>query len=78
MQGRRITDEQRRTNDLHPGDYWKTPEGEWWAYAPKGGIGVLSDHQVTEHDDGTITVFPSILMPDKYHGYLERGVWTDA
>jgi hypothetical protein len=31
-------------------------------------------HSVTEHEDGTITVSPSI-QGDKYHGNLIRGVW---
>jgi hypothetical protein len=40
------------------------------------------DHTVTEHEDGTITVSPSILDErpgcGTYHGWLERGVWRDA
>jgi hypothetical protein len=42
----------------------------------------LSQHSVTEHDDGTITVEPSILVdwpregaPRRYHGFLRGGVW---
>lgn len=44
--------------------------------------GLLSQHTVTEHDDGTITVEPSILVdwpregaPRRYHGFLRNGVW---
>lgn len=52
------------------------------ACAPNGSVGDLSGHEVTEHDDGTITVSPSILInqpPDKqWHGYLERGVWREC
>jgi hypothetical protein len=34
----------------------------------------------TEHEDGTITVSPSILVSNPqqgelFHGHLERGVW---
>jgi hypothetical protein len=40
-------------------------------------MGNLSGHSVTEHDDGTITVSPSILDDGRsvWHGYLERGAW---
>ena len=66
-------------DDPHPGDYWRDEDtGVWMAYCPKGGIGALADHQVTEHEDGTITVSPSILMPGQWHGYLERGVWREV
>ena len=39
--------------------------------------------RTTEHDDGTITVSPSILMTSDnpagaWHGYLERGVWQEV
>jgi len=41
---------------------------------------VSESWQVTEHDDGTLTVSPSILVtqpPTDYrcHSYLERGTW---
>ncbi len=74
-----------------PGDYVKVPEhvhptrrsdGQpvWYVRDPNGRIGALVTHQVTEHDDGTITVQPSILdgMPGGWHGWLERGVWREA
>lgn len=73
------------------GDYWKTPNG-WMCCTPSGAFGNLSRHQVTEHEDGTITVSPSILItstrPDEdsgdmaehqeWHGFLERGVWRSC
>lgn len=47
--------------------------------------GWLGNHQITEHDDGTITVSPSILIqstwasePVQWHGWLEHGVWREA
>jgi hypothetical protein len=60
--------------------YWRDG-GEWYLYLPGGGIGRLSQHVVTEHEDGTITASPSILMtspgnPRRHrHGFLQRGVW---
>lgn len=46
-------------------------------------IGRLTNHEVTEHEDGTITVRPSILLGPaaprkKRHGYLTRGVWKEV
>lgn len=62
-----------------PGEYgdWG---GHWWGKPPVRGCpaGMLCDHEVTEHDDGTITVNPSILMPSRYHGWLRRGEWTEG
>jgi hypothetical protein len=59
----------------------KDNEGVWWAHAPNSGfIGNLSAHNIEEHDDGTITVEPSILMTQgdtQYHGYLKAGEWTE-
>lgn len=62
--------------------YWRDRRAEnlWHLYLPGGGVGNLAGHQVTEHDDGTITVSPSILITDnrpnwRRHGYLRRGVW---
>lgn len=62
---------------LGPGDYGKHPDGTWYASPPDSGIGLgsLAGHEVTEHEDGTITVSPSILIDNKWHGYLERGIW---
>lgn len=63
--------------------------GEMWAgKTPNGHIAILGRHDVTEHDDGTITVSPSILvqtsrdrgvtMIELWHGFLERGVWRSC
>jgi hypothetical protein len=53
----------------------------WWVRDPYGHVGRLDDHTVIEHEDGTITVSPSILddaHPGGWHGFLERGVWRSA
>ena len=70
--------------DLEPGDYCKRA-GAWWVVLPSSfGPCVLDGPlqpdgwQVTEHDDRTITVSPSlhdVSKPDGWHGWLERGVW---
>lgn len=74
-----------------PGDYCKverkTHHGDhlawvWYACTPNGLVGNLEDHTVTEHEDGTITVDPSILVERigegevGYHGHLVAGVWS--
>lgn len=63
-----------------PGDYWKDQDGVWWIYPPGKdcGIGVLTDHAVTEEADGSITVTPSIEYPGVWHGHLIRGEWQEA
>lgn len=73
--------------------YWRAKNGEdghsgedvWLLYIPKCGLGNLKNHSVTEHEDGTITVTPSILVTGhdsgattEVHGYLTRGVWRDC
>lgn len=87
MQGKRhdLTDD---NEILEPGEYgkhWRT--GKWCCRAPQAngfyaGIGSLSLHTVTEHEDGTITVSLSILITGhhgkQWHGWLTRGVWSEA
>lgn len=71
------------------GVWWKRPvvhgpngpEVMWMTRHPGAGHhGRLhDDHVVTEHEDGTITVEPSILCRTcGWHGYLERGVWREV
>ena len=68
---------------LKHGEYWKRADGVWMCLPPGGHLGDLSNHDVVEHDDGTITVSPSILIKGwdvarPWHGYLERGVWREC
>lgn len=76
--------------------YWEWPPGAygrvrrdgawvWRATTPTGLHGDLTAHDVVEHEDGTITVEPSILVTTyendckiEWHGYLRRGVWSEA
>lgn len=99
MQGRRVYLGDGETHlKLAPGDYGKDERGVWKARPPQiivEGLekqqhplsGELSQHEVVEHEDGTITVSPSILihypwggLPHEinWHGYLERGVWRQC
>ena len=95
MKGKRVADvaDPRESHPvLEPGEYRKVhkypPDDQtvWEARTPNGLTGNLRAHTVEEHEDGTITVSPSILVnrprgdePDEtWHGYLERGVWRQV
>lgn len=78
MQGRRV-EYPGDWRDSQPGDYCKVPEGEgpkradgkpvWYVRDPFGHVGTLLTHTVEEHEDGTITVMPSILDPGEYEDF---------
>ncbi len=86
MQGKRIYDIADPIG-LAPGEYMRFEE-RWFVRAPSGHIGDITNHKVTEHEDGTITVSPSILIKssndggktwqEDWHGFLERGVWRNC
>lgn len=79
MIGRRVyTNDHGKLPPMRPGDYALTHDGDWWAVLPDGTFGRLTDHIVTEHDDGTITVEPSIYFDEKWHGWLIHGEWRDS
>jgi hypothetical protein len=67
--------------DFGEGDYGRLST-TWFACAPGGHLGNLSKHTVIEHEDGTITVSPSIRISaggvELWHGWLERGVWRSC
>ena len=68
---------------LAPGDYgFNAKAGYWLCRPPVKTVhaGGLKNHTVVEHEDGTVTVSPSILITgltpeESWHGYLERGIW---
>lgn len=69
-----------------PGSYMKVLHEEpsekwcWYMRAPNGDVATLWPHihNITEHEDGTVSVSPSIVFPHggRYHGFLQRGVWS--
>lgn len=67
---------------LNPGEYGKWKDGTWYGCAPDGSGCNLCGHAVTEHEDGTIAVSPSIGIGTSpnydWHGYLEHGIWRLA
>jgi hypothetical protein len=98
MKGRRVEFVDPTTDDgLEPGDYYKDDRGHWCVVAPvpRDEYGFLltadvSTWTVTEHEDGTITVSPSIFWGEggypnsppewavahTWHGFLEHGEWV--
>jgi hypothetical protein len=87
MKGRRIyLNAEGRLWPIEPGDYGQDADGLWYCRAPRGDfLGCLGDgvrhHKVIEHDDGTITVSPSILVSNhtgSWHGFLEHGIWREC
>ena len=81
--GRRVECDPEGWFRLEPGDYAKEPNGKWMARVPPPQFhtGSLAGHQITEHEDGTITASPSILHTEpnvgQWHGFLEHGVWRE-
>lgn len=83
---------------LEPGDYARqvpsetAPDDGWWVFVTPNGItfNILEDnapkhHKLTVHEDGTVTLSPSVLcasgscgIAEGYHGFLERGVWRSC
>lgn len=68
---------------FEPGEYGKLSDGNWYGCPPETDLHCnLSGHEVVEHEDGTITVSPSILITGRlglqWHGYLERGWWREV
>jgi hypothetical protein len=90
MQGTRLPDGEMEHDPFKPGTYGRLKIGAkrrdwiWVCTTPNGHHGNLSGHEVVEHEDGTITVSPSILIsggPDGgelWHGFLEHGVWRSC
>ena len=82
MIGKRID----ASNDpyFNPGEYGRLSNGKWCACTPNGHVAGLANHEVVEHEDGTITASPSILVTNAsgdeqlWHGYLERGIWREV
>lgn len=78
MVGRRVYPDEKGNLLLCEGEYGKDKYGTWYVRPPGCHMGSLINHEVTDHEDGTITVSPSILLDDgehKWHGFLEKGVW---
>jgi len=73
-------------HQLKEGEYMRWDEHGWYACCPGPGelTANLNSHKVVEHEDGTITVSPSILcsngpkLGNVWHGFLEKGIWREV
>lgn len=80
MKGHRLPDETDWSGKLAHGTYWRRND-RWYCITPVGQFGDLSKHAIAEHEDGTITVSPSILVTgggESWHGFLECGLWREC
>lgn len=79
MVGRRLPDDGFTFHSMKPGDYGRL-RGHWAICTPVEGAGWPLDGRWTvfEHEDGTITVNPSIHEIGIWHGWLKRGIWEGA
>lgn len=78
--GKRVYDTKR---PLQVGEFQKSDLGHWFVRPPGvpheiGITGGATEWDVVEHEDGTISVTPSINVIDIWHGYLTRGVWRSC
>jgi hypothetical protein len=89
MQGKRVEliPQQGGFQLLKAGEYGKWTDGTWHGCTPGDNGCNLSAHKITEHEDGTITVSPSIRVSitnskgadqELWHGWLERGIWRSC
>jgi hypothetical protein len=85
IHGTRLVDGVFADDPFRPGSYGRVNvqnHWEWRGCTPNGHTCNLSAHEVIEHDDGSISVKPSIRvsMSDKevWHGYLEQGNWKQV
>jgi hypothetical protein len=83
-EGRRVYPDENGDLRLAEGDYGFSPKAGHWQVRPPGcHAGGIPLHKITEHEDKTITVSPSILFRDadeggnefRWHGFLEHGIW---
>lgn len=75
MRGHRVYPDEHGNMPLQPGDYGEL-DGEWWVRPPRSGASLVAAERITEHEDGTISVYGLLELP-KWRGYLVRGIWTE-
>lgn len=88
MQGKRVyANSEGWLPSLAPGEYGKATHKDvvntyldrWIARCPDGSNIAINPHvhKIIEHDDGSISVTPSIVS-STWHGWLEKGVWRSV
>jgi len=77
IKGRRLPDTDDIDNiigNMEKGDYIKC-KNSWWCVLPNGSFCNITTWTITENEDRTITVTPSInnLGENGWHGFLTNG-----
>jgi hypothetical protein len=80
----------RRSDNTEPhllevGEYVRW-SNHWYGRCPNGELCNLTNHNIIENRDGTLTVSPSILVnghlsikdPKYWHGYLTNNEWISV
>jgi hypothetical protein len=86
MQGKRFYPDDKRDFPNIRGEYMKQADGSWLLCLPTGIHATINSKiwNITEHDDGTITVSPSIYTKSPanneydWHGFLEKGIFREC
>lgn len=76
--GRRVYPDEQGNLILKEGDYGCDGRGVWCVRPPGCHAGGIPHHTVTEHEDKTVSVNPSIVLDHgtmRWHGWLKKGVW---
>lgn len=82
--GRRVYPKKNEFLCTKVGDYGKDDFGVWWVWVPKChnalalNIKPECTWKIEEHEDGTISVSPSINAVNHWHGYLKKGIWKEC
>jgi hypothetical protein len=81
-QGTRLND---NVTKLERGEYSKQSNGTWFLCLPTGIHATINNEiwKITEHENNTITVTPSINTTShnpeyNWHGYLENGIFREC
>jgi hypothetical protein len=68
--------------DPDAAERWRDRMNRWQVCSPTGDQGAIETHTVTEHEDGTVTMRPSLdwsqRRPGGWHGWLTAGEWTSC
>jgi hypothetical protein len=83
MQGRRVDADKDGNITANECEYGKDGNDNWYGTPPGflTGYANLSNHEVIEHDNGKITVKPSIECKNHlhyWHGFLKNGFWVSC
>lgn len=83
-QGKRRYPDKKGKIVLKNGEYFKTQKtGNWILKTPSGVCATVKKEKITEHQDGTITISPTVYLfidfdGKTWRGFLTKGVWREV